>query len=30
MLDIAAAKIAAMMSPIKPGGICVITNVGNT
>ena len=29
-LDIAAAKIAAMMSPTSPSGSCVVTNVGKT
>ena len=28
--DIAAAKIAAMIRPTRPIGICVMTNVGNT
>ena len=28
--DIAAAKMAAMMSPTSPIGSCVVTNVGNT
>ena len=30
MLDIAAAKIAAMIRPTRPIGSCVVTNVGNT
>ncbi len=30
MLDIAAAKIAAMMRPTSPTGICSVTKVGKT
>jgi hypothetical protein len=30
MVDMAAAKMAAMSSPIRPTGRCVITKVGNT
>ena len=28
--DIAAAKIAAIIRPTRPTGICVVTNVGKT
>ena len=30
MLDMAAAKIAAMISPTRPIGMCSTTNVGKT
>ena len=29
-VDIAAAKIAAIISPTSPTGMCVVMNVGNT